>query len=103
MQQQQHAVDRVRHDRDLEDVAPSDAEKPKLLEKAHARSPALVSRCMIAQATSSACRLGATSCTRKMRAPRCNAATFAPRVACTRAAASVTPVISPRNRLRDAP
>ena len=59
-------------------------------------------RASIAAATASASRVSRTSCTRTIQAPRRTASTFAAAVATARAR-SASPMIAPRNRLRDTP
>src|SRR4051812_40762099 len=58
--------------------------------------------CSIAAATASASRVSRTSCTRTIQAPRRTASTFAAAVATARLR-SASPMIAPRNRLRDTP
>src|SRR6185503_17878407 len=99
---QQHAIDREAHDRNLDGISPSGMQQLELFENAHVACASAVSF-RIAQATSSASRVGLTSCTRKIRAPRASAATFAPTEPATRADGVETPVSSPMKRFRETP
>src|SRR5262249_36312603 len=93
-QEAEQRVEHVRDDEDLEQVTPARRRERQLPER-HYGPPR-------AEAKVRASRAAATSCTRKMRAPRSQASAHAAAVARSRACTG-WPVTAPRNRLRDGP